>query len=70
MKWEGIEFPTNICCFWKFENFQKQQKVLYIIYADFESITEGLQSDPCNRTEMTEKRARHVASGFAYMVVR
>ena len=49
----------------KFENYQKQQKPPYLIYADFESIILGLSSDARGCTAMTEKTARHVASGFA-----
>lgn len=51
----------------KFQNWQRQQKVPYVIYADFESIIEKL---PEERSEKTEKTAQHVASGFAYTVVR
>lgn len=52
----------------KFENHQTQMKAPFIIYADFESIIERLVGG--EKTAYTEKTARHVASGFAYTVVR
>ena len=52
------------------ENYQNQQKAPYVIYADFESIIENLPDDPTNRTAKMAKISKHVACGFAYMVVR
>lgn len=46
----------------KFENWQRRQKVPYVIYAAFESIIEKLPEDRREKTEKTEKTARHVAS--------
>ena len=39
----------------KFENYQKVQKVPYVIYADFQSVIEKL---PENRQEKTEKKGK------------
>ena len=65
-----IDMPENGKNTLKFVNHQKQQKAPYVIYADFESIIEALPKDARYPTERTEKTVRHVASGFAYTVVR
>ena len=65
-----IDMPAKGKNTLKFEKHQKQQKAPYIIYADFESIIEGLPPDARDRTARTEKTVRHVASGFVYTVVR
>lgn len=49
----------------KFENYQKQQKAPYVIYADFKSIIEKVGENRENG-----KTACHDASGYAYTVVR
>lgn len=54
----------------KFENWQKRQKVPYVIYADFESVIEKLPEGKRERTEKMEKTARHVPRDYAYTVVR
>ena len=53
----------------KFENNQREQKVPYVIYADFESIIEKLPDGRREKSEKTEKTARHVGCGYAYTVV-
>jgi len=55
-----------------FQNFKKQMKMPFIIYADFETLVRKIQS--CERERMqtsyTEKTERHEACGYSYLVVR
>lgn len=51
-----IDMPEKGKNMLKFTNRQNMQKAPYVIYADFESIIEGLPADSCNRTEKEEKR--------------
>ena len=53
-----------------FKDFHKQLKVPFVIYADFECITEkisSVSSDPINSS--TEKYQHHTPCGFSYVVV-
>ena len=55
-----------------FQNFKKQMKMPFIIYADFEALVRKIQS--CERERMqtsyTEKTERHEACGYSYLVVK
>jgi len=55
-----------------FENFKKQMKMPFIIYADFEAIIRKILG--CERERMqtsyTEKTEKHEACGYSYLVVR
>jgi len=55
-----------------FQNFKKQMKMPFIIYADFEALVRKIQS--CERERMqtsyTEKTERHEACGYSYLIVK
>ena len=56
--------------FLQFKDFQKQLRVPFVIFADFESLTIKLRSaslDP--RKSSTEKFQKHQACGFVYVIV-
>ena len=54
----------------KFQNCFKQIAVPFKIYADFESVLKGVQSnDRSNSTSYTEKYQVHIRSSFAYKVI-
>ena len=53
-----------------FKNHQKQLPVPFVIYADFESITEKMSTfQPSDKRSYTEKYQRHTACSFGYKVV-
>ena len=54
----------------KFDNYYKQLNVPFVIYADFEAITEKIDScQPNNKKSYTNKYQQHTDCGFAYKVV-
>ena len=53
-----------------FNNLHKQLPVPFVIYADFESITERMSTcQPSDKRSYTEKYQRHTACSFGYKVV-
>ena len=53
-----------------FKNHKKQLPVPFVIYADFESITEKINScQPSDKKSYTEKYQKHTACSFGYKVV-
>ena len=54
----------------KFENFKKQMKAPFFIYADFEAVITKIPEDKREKTRCTEKTNVHEACGFAFTVVR
>ena len=53
-----------------FKNHHKQLAVPFVIYADFEAITEKVDScQPNNDKSYTEAYQRHVDCGYGYKVV-
>ena len=67
---QAIKMPDKDNNILKFNNFHKQQPVPFVIYADFEAITEkihGCQQD-CNKS-YTEAYQRHTDCGYCYKVV-
>ena len=50
-----------------FKNHQNQMSVLYVIYADFESIIKPKTAQAGDKTEITSE---HEACGFGYQMVR
>ena len=53
-----------------FKNHQKQLPVPFVIYADFESITEKINNcQPSDKKSYTEKYQKHTACSFGYKVV-
>ena len=54
----------------EFKNYHKQLAVPFVIYADFEAITEKIHScKPNNNSSFTEKYQKHTCCSFAYKVV-
>ena len=53
----------------KFKNFYKQQKVPYVIYADFEAIINKINQDP-NMKANTQNTQLHEACSYCYVAVR
>ena len=52
-----------------FKNFKKSMRVPFVIYADFEAVTEKIDSvTPNPEKSFTEKYQKHTPSGFCYYV--
>ena len=67
---QAIKMPTKDNNILKFNNFRKQQPVPFVIYADFEAITEKIQGcQPNNDKSYTEAYQKHIDCGSAYKVV-
>ena len=67
---QAIRMPNKYNNILKFNNFHKQQAVPFVIYADFEAITEkiqGCQQD--GNKSYTEAYQRHTDCGYGYKVV-
>ena len=53
-----------------FKNDHKQLLALFVIYGDFESITQKITTcQPCDKKSYTQTYQRHVACSFGYKVV-
>ena len=67
---QAIRMPNKYNNILKFNNFHKQQPVPFVIYADFEAITEKVQGcQPDGNKSYTEAYQRHTDCGYAYKVV-
>ena len=67
---QTIKMPTKDDNILKFNNFHKQQPVPFVIYADFEAITEKVQGcQPNNDESYTEAYQKHTDCGYGYKVV-
>ena len=67
---QAIKMPNKDNNILKFNNFHKQQPVPFVIYADFEAITEkvhGCQQE--GNKSYTEAYQRHTDCGYGYKVV-
>ena len=67
---QAIKMPDKDNNILKFNNFHKQQPVPFVIYADFEAITEkihGCQQD--GNKSYTEAYQKHTDCGYGYKVV-
>ena len=67
---QGIEMPTKNEKILKFNGFKKKLPVPFVIYADFEAITEKI--DSCQRNDnksYTEAYQNHRDCGYGYKVV-
>ncbi|KAL9960469.1 hypothetical protein ACROYT_G033932 [Oculina patagonica] len=69
-----IEMPEKGENYLHFQNYNKQMKVPYVIYADFEALVKKIsgceRSPENNQKSYTEKTEQHEACGFSYTVVR
>ena len=67
---QAIKMPDKSNNTLKFNNFHKQQPVPFVIYADFEAITEKISGcQPNNNKSFTEAYQKHTDRGFGYKVV-
>ena len=67
---QAIKMPDKDNNILKFNNFHKQQPVPFVIYADFEAITEKVQGcQPDIDKSYTEAYQRHTDCGYGYKVV-
>ena len=67
---QAVKMPTKDNNILKFNNFHKQQAVPFVIYADFEAITEKISGcKPNNDKSYTEAYQKHTDCGYGYKVV-
>ena len=67
---QAIKMPTKDDNILKFNNFHKQLPVPFVIYADFEAITEKIHGcQPNDDKSYTEAYQRHTDCGYGYKVV-
>ena len=67
---QAIKMPDKSNNTLKFNNFHKQQPVPFVIYADFEAITEKISGcRPNNNKSFTEAYQKHTDCGFGYKLV-
>ena len=67
---QAVKMPDKHNNILKFNNFHKQQPVPFVIYADFEAITEKISGcQPNNDKSYTEVYQKHTDCGFGYKVV-
>ena len=67
---QAINMPNKNNKILKFNNFHKQQAVPFVIYADFEAITEKIQGcQPNDKKSFTEAYQKHTDCGYGYKLV-
>ena len=67
---QAINMPEKGDNILKYNNFHRQQAVPFVIYADFEAITEKIQGcQPNNDKSYTEAYQKHTDCGYGYKVV-
>ena len=67
---QAIKMPTKDSNILKLNNFHKQLAVPFVIYADFEAITEKIHGcQPNDDKSYTEAYQKHVDCGYGYKVV-
>ena len=67
---QAVKMPDKDNNILKFNNFHKQLPVPFVIYADFEAITEKISGcQPNNDKSYTEAYQKHTDCGFGYKVV-
>ena len=67
---QAVKMPDKDNNILKFNNFHKQQPVPFVIYADFEAITEKISGcQPNNNKSYTEAYQKHTDCGYGYKVV-
>ena len=65
-----VEMPEKGKNILKFQNFHKQMKAPFVIYADFEALIEKNAENLHEKTKCTEVTEKHQACGFAATFVR
>ena len=67
---QAVKMPDKDNNILKFNNFDKQQPVPFVIYADFEAITEKISScQPNNDKSYTKAYQKHTDCGYGYKIV-
>ena len=67
---QAVKMPDKDNNILKFNNFHKQQPVPFVIYADFEAITEKISGcQPNNNKSYTEAYQKHADCGYGYKIV-
>ena len=67
---QAIQMPSKNNNKLRFENSHKEIPVPFVVYADFEAITEKIQNcQPDNNKSFTEEYQKHTDCGYAYKVV-
>ena len=67
---QAIKMPDKDNNILRFNNFHKQQPIPFVIYADFEAITEKIQGCRQNNdSSYTEAYQKHTDCGYGYKVV-
>ena len=67
---QAVKMPEKDNNQLKFNNLYKQLPVLFVIYADFEAITENVHGcQPNNDISYTESYQKHKDCGYGYKVV-
>ena len=67
---QAVKMPDKDKNILKFNNFHKQQPVPFVIYADFEAITEKISGcKPNNDKSYTEAYQKHTDCSYAYKIV-
>ena len=66
---QAVKMPDKDNNTLKFNNFHKQQPVPFVIYADFEAITEISSCQPNNDKSYTEAYQKHTDCGYGYKIV-
>ena len=67
---QAVKMPDKDNNILKFTNFHKQQPLSFVIYSDFEAITEKIQRcQPSKDKSYTEEYQRHKDCSYAYKVV-
>ena len=67
---QAVKMPDKDNNILKFNNFHKEQQVPFVIYADFEAITEKISGcQPNNDKSYTEAYQKHTDCGYGYKVV-
>ena len=67
---QAVKMPDKDNNILKFNNFHKQQPVPFVIYADFEAITEKISGcQPNNDKSYTEEYQKHRDCGYGYNIV-
>ena len=67
---QAIKMPNKYNDILKFNNFHKEIRVPFVIYADFEAITEKISTcQPNDNKSYTKAYQKHTDCGFCYKVV-
>ena len=67
---QAVKMPNKDNNILKFNNFHKQKPLPFVIYADFEAITEKISGcQPNNNKSFTDAYQKHTDCGFGYKVV-